>query len=170
MAMLIGMPPHMLGQVDRTTSWGTGIEQQNLGFLTYTFDDWLQHLRGPLDRDAAARQSAVFDTGSLLRTDTAGRMAAYVQGRTGGFITTNEIRARENMPPVDGGDDIAAPLNSAHTGDPAAYGRPGPRPDEGGNDDDLSVRSRRPTSCSARRCRSATCSCARASPAPAARR
>ena len=61
-------------------------------------------------------QSAKFDTTSLQRTDTAGRYAAYVQARTAGLLTQNEIRAKENEPPVTGGDDINAPLNSAHSG------------------------------------------------------
>lgn len=119
MAMLMGVPPHMLGQVDRTTSWGTGIEQQNLGFLTWTLDDWLGTFEDAWSQLLPRGQNAHFDTTSLQRTDTAGRYAGYVQARTGNFLTINEIRAAENKAPVEGGDDINAPLNSAHTDTPA---------------------------------------------------
>ncbi|WKK26560.1 phage portal protein [Streptomyces olivoreticuli] len=124
-AMLYGIPPHMLGQVDRTTSWGTGIEQQSIGFLTYTLADWIGTFEDAWTAMLPRGQAARFDTTALQRTDTAGRYASYVQARTAGLLTQNEIRARENEPPITGGDDINAPLNSAHTGDPE------PAPDTG---------------------------------------
>jgi HK97 family phage portal protein len=117
MSMLFGVPPHMLGQIDRTTSWGTGIEQQAIGFRIWTLDDWLGTFEDAWTTLLPRGQYARLDTTSLERTDTSGRYSAYVQGRTAGLLTQNEIRARENLPPVDGGDDINAPLNSAHAGD-----------------------------------------------------
>jgi HK97 family phage portal protein len=111
-AMLFGVPPHMLGQMDRTTSWGTGIEQQSMGFLTYTLQNWLGRLEEAWDEMLPGPQVSRFDVNALLRTDEAGRYAVYSAARAGAILTTNEIRARENMPPIDGGDDIAAPLNS----------------------------------------------------------
>ncbi|MGW1892138.1 phage portal protein [Streptomyces sp. NPDC002004] len=116
-AMLYGVPPHMLGQVDRTTSWGTGIEQQAIGFRVWTLDDWLGTFEDAWTAMLPRGQSAVFDTTSLERTDTAGRWTWYATARTIGGLTRNEIRAKENLPPVEGGDDIDAPLNSAHSGD-----------------------------------------------------
>ncbi|MDH6123435.1 phage portal protein [Kitasatospora sp. GP82] len=114
-AMTFGVPPHMLGQVDRTTSWGTGIEQQSLGFVRYTLADWFGLLEDAWSAMLPEPQLAQFDVDSLLRTDTAGRFAVYTQARTAGLMTRNEIRAKENMPPVPGGDDISAPLNSSTT-------------------------------------------------------
>ncbi|MGW7424419.1 phage portal protein [Streptomyces sp. NPDC054813] len=127
MAMLYGVPPHMLGQVDRTTSWGTGIEQQAIGFRVWTLDDWLGIFEDAWTGMLPRGQSAVFDTASLERTDTAGRWSWYATARTINGMTQNEIRARENLPPVEGGDDINAPLNSAHSGD-----SPDPTPPDDG--------------------------------------
>src|SRR5690606_31226168 len=31
-----GVPPHMVGHTDKTTSWGSGIESQGIGFVRYT--------------------------------------------------------------------------------------------------------------------------------------
>jgi HK97 family phage portal protein len=115
MAMLYGVPPHMLGQVDRTTSWGTGIEQQAMSFLAYTMGDWLGMFEDAWTAMLPRGQSAICDTRKLSRTDTAGRMSAAVQARTANLKTINELRGDENLPPVEGGDDIHAPLNSAHT-------------------------------------------------------
>lgn len=114
--MLFGVPPHMLGQVDRTTSWGTGIEQQTLGFLKYTVDFWLGVFEDAWSSMLPRPQVARFNRAGLLRTDTAGRYGVYTQARTAAVLTTNEIRALEDYPPVKGGDNIAAPLNSSSTG------------------------------------------------------
>ncbi|MFE8944505.1 phage portal protein [Streptomyces sp. NPDC007856] len=128
MAMLYGVPPHMLGQVDRTTSWGTGIEQQAIGFRVWTLDDWLGTFEDAWTAMLPRGQSARFDTSELERTDTAGRWSWYATARTIGGMTQNEIRAKEGLPPIEGGDDIAAPLNSAHSGDSTPPAPPGDGP------------------------------------------
>jgi HK97 family phage portal protein len=121
-AMLFGVPPHMLGQVDRTTSWGTGIEQQTLGFLKYTLSNWIGIFEECWSAMLPEPQVARFNVGGLLRTDTAGRYAVYTQARNGGLMTIDEIRALEDMPPLPHGQgaDPFAPLNSAHTDTPTA--------------------------------------------------
>lgn len=117
-AMLFGVPPHMLGQVDRTTSWGTGIEQQSLGFLKYTLSNWIGLFEETWSPMLPPKQVARFNVAGLLRTDTAGRYAAYAQARNGAWMTIDEIRALEDMEPLPNGQgaDPFAPLNSAHAG------------------------------------------------------
>jgi HK97 family phage portal protein len=130
-AMLFGVPPHMLGQVDRTTSWGTGIEQQSIGFLKYTLSDWIglfEETWGPM---LPKPQVAKFNVAGLLRTDTAGRYAAYTQARNGGWLTIDEIRALEDNEPLPNGagENPFTPLNSS-SGAPAG-GPPAAEPDPG---------------------------------------
>jgi HK97 family phage portal protein len=122
MAMVFGVPPHMLGQVDRTTSWGTGIEQQSLGFLKYTLSEWVGGFEDAWSAMLPRPQVAKFNLDALLRTDTAGRYAVYTQARNIAALTIDEIRAMEDRPPYpDGkGADPFAPLNSAHTDTPTA--------------------------------------------------
>lgn len=112
MAMLFGIPPHMLGQTDKTTSWGTGIEQQTLGFLTYTLSDWTGRFEDTFSGMLPKPHAAKFNIDAILRSDAAGRYAVYIAARTAGLLTQNEIRALENYGPIEGGDDIAAGLNS----------------------------------------------------------
>lgn len=117
-AMLFGVPPHMLGQVDRTTSWGKGIEEQTLGFIKYTLAAWAQRFEDAWSAMLPTRMQARFDFESLLRPDTSARYASYQIARNASIMTPNEIRQRENLPPVEGGDDLFAPLNSAHATEP----------------------------------------------------
>jgi len=131
-AMLYGIPPHMIGQVDRTTSWGTGIEQQWQGFLQVTLDPWLGGFEDVWSAMLPRGTFAQFDRKALLRTDTAGRWAWYQIARNIAGMTPDEIRGEENLPPLpDGaGRDPFAPLNSAHTTDPGwTPGQPEPEPE-----------------------------------------
>ena len=75
-ARMFGCPPHMIGDVERSTSWGTGIEQQGIGFVTYTmrrwFVRWEQELTRKLISPLEWQQQAIeFLVDGLLRGDTA---------------------------------------------------------------------------------------------------
>lgn len=111
-AMLFGVPPHLIMQTDKTTSWGTGIEQQSMNFLTYTMQWWVGVFEDAFTSALVNGQQAYMDVSALLRTDEAGRYAVYSAARAAAILTTNEIRDREGYAPIDGGDDIDAPLNS----------------------------------------------------------
>lgn len=49
----------------------------------------------------------------LLRGDPEARSRAHWRGRMGGWLSKNEIRADENLPPVENGDELLDPLNMA---------------------------------------------------------
>jgi HK97 family phage portal protein len=110
------IPPHLIGAVDKSTSWGTGIEQQNIGFLTYVlapyFNRWEKALnRSLLTRNEFRTYYVEHSVEGFLRADSAGRAAFYASGAQNGWLTRNEIRKRENLPPKDGGDDLTIQVN-----------------------------------------------------------
>jgi HK97 family phage portal protein len=127
-ATWFGVPPHMVGLTDRSTSWGTGIEQQTLGFFLYTMDDWLVNWEQSYDTQL------LWDTGvtsehtrdAMLRGDTATRFAAYKLGRDMGIYSPNRILRLENQEPRTdpGGDEYLRPLNFAAEGSMDASGNP----------------------------------------------
>jgi HK97 family phage portal protein len=111
-SMMFGVPPHLLMQTDKTTSWGTGIEQQSMNFLTYTLQAWVARFEETFSEFLANGQTAFMDVTELLRTDEAGRYAVYSAARSAALLTQNEIRDREGYEPMDGGDELSVPLNS----------------------------------------------------------
>lgn len=111
-AMLFGVPPHLIMQVDKTTSWGTGIEQQSMNFLTYTLAWWVGLFEDAFTTMLVNGQQAYMDVSAILRTDEAGRYAVYSAARSAALLTQNEIRDREGYAPMDGGDELGVPLNS----------------------------------------------------------
>ncbi|MBP1842003.1 HK97 family phage portal protein [Rhizobium petrolearium] len=105
-----GVPPFMIGHTEKSTSWGTGIEQQTLGFQKFTLRRRLKRIEQALEKqlltpsDRANGITIEFNLEGLLRADSQGR-ARFYQAMTGiGAMTINEVRALENLPRVDGGD------------------------------------------------------------------
>lgn len=105
-----GVPPFMVGHTEKSTSWGTGIEQQTLGFQKFTLRRRLKRIEQAVSKqllsasDRAAGVTVEFNIEGLLRGDTAGRAAFYTAMTQIGAMTINEVRAHENLPPVAGGD------------------------------------------------------------------
>ncbi len=124
-AMFFGVPPHMLGATEKQTSWGSGIEQQGIGFVTYTLNDWLKTWEEAIKRDLLAEREwdtldARFFTQGLMRGDVKARWDAYVKARQWGVMSADEIRALEDMNPrPDGrGGEYAEPPNTAGASEP----------------------------------------------------
>lgn len=112
-ARWFGIPPHLVGDVEKSTSWGQGIEQQNIGFVAYTVRSWLTRLEQRIGWEIVepTTQYAEFLIEGLLRGATGERYAAYATAIQWGWMTRNEARKKENMPPIDGLDDPLTPLN-----------------------------------------------------------
>ena len=123
-ARWFGIPPHMLGEVSGSTSWGTGIEQQSIGFVVYTLRPWLSRFEQRITKEATPTGVyAKFKVEGLLRGDSAARGSFYNTMRMVGAYSANDIRRLEDEPPIDGGDDYLVPLNMAVMGEePAEQG------------------------------------------------
>jgi HK97 family phage portal protein len=121
---VFGIPPHMMGDHEKSSSWGTGIEQITIGFIQFTLNSWLVLFENALSDLLLPRgQYVKFDVDELMRGDQASRWEAYTAGRNAGAINADEIRAREGKPPIpDGkGKIYLQPVNYAPLGyDPAA--------------------------------------------------
>jgi len=115
-ARIFGIPPHMIGDVEKSTSWGTGIEQQSIGFVTYTLKSWLTRTEQRLSMDVLpGGQFAKYDLNNLMRGDSASRSAYYTAMRNMGVLNADEIREEEGRSPLpDGkGQEYLTPLNMA---------------------------------------------------------
>ncbi|QYX58113.1 phage portal protein [Roseovarius sp. SCSIO 43702] len=113
-AMFFGVPPHMIGDTEKSTSWGTGIEQQSIGFVAYTLEDHLTMWEEAIDRDLIGADDTLyarFNRAALVKGDIKARWEAYVKGLQWGVYSPNEIRALEDQNPRDGGDVYYPPPN-----------------------------------------------------------
>jgi HK97 family phage portal protein len=125
---VFGVPPFMIGATDKTTSWGSGIEQQGIAFVKYTLRRHLTPIEQEFNRKLWPSREKYFveyNTAALERGDFKTRMEGYriAIGRAGepGWMKPNEARHLENMEPVAGG-------NQLHTGAPPAQSGNEPAP------------------------------------------
>ncbi len=131
-ARAFGVPPFMIGETEKTSSWGSGIETQGIGFVTYTLSPHTKKIEQEINRKLlqTARFFVEFNFTGLLRADAAARGAYFRQAIGGagqaGWMTQNEVRKLENMPAMPGGDQL-------HTG-MAEPGAADPTKDKAGDD------------------------------------
>jgi HK97 family phage portal protein len=99
----------MLGATEKTTSWGSGIEAQGIGFVTYTLTDWIKTWEESVKRDLLEEREwetvdARFNVNALMRGDFKTRWEGYVKGLQNCVYSPDDVRAMEDMNPrPDGG-------------------------------------------------------------------
>lgn len=113
-ARWLNLPPHFLKDLERATF--SNIEQQSLEFVTHTVRPWVERWEQRLDLvllDESERQEFFFKftLEALLRGDQAARSAFYKALFEMGALSPNDIRSKEDMNPVEGGDQRFVQLN-----------------------------------------------------------
>lgn len=119
LGMFFGVPPHMYGDTEKSTSWGTGIESQTQGFVTFTEEDhfvmWEEGLNGDcLDPDRRREDVGIYvriNRNARVRGDIKTRWESYQKGLQWGVLSPNDVRELEDMNPRDGGDVFYPPPN-----------------------------------------------------------
>ncbi len=104
------VPPHMIGDLERATF--SNIESQNISFAVHTIRPWLVRIEQAVNRalipeNEKGRFYAQFNIDGLMRGDYKSRMEGYAIARQNGWMSTNDIRALENLNPIseeEGGD------------------------------------------------------------------
>ncbi len=101
------VPPFMVGHMDKQSSWASSVEGMNLQWLTNGLRPLLENIEQEISRcllDNDGRYFAEFSVEGLLRADSAGRASYYTTGLQNGWMSRNEVRRLENLPPIPGGD------------------------------------------------------------------
>lgn len=124
-AMFLGVPPHMIGDTEKNTSWGTGIESQTQGFVTFSAEDDLTTWEETINRDLIGDDTSVyarFNRAALVRGDIKARWEAHVKALQWGVMSPNEVRALEDLNPRDDGDIFYPPPNTSGSADTTTKG------------------------------------------------
>ena len=112
-ARIFGVPPHLIGQTDKVTSWGSGVENMGRGFVKFTLQRHLIKFEQEINRKlwpVRSRYFFEFNVAGLERGDLKSENEALriALGRAGepAWMTPNEVRRIKNMPPIDGADQL----------------------------------------------------------------
>jgi len=111
-ARIFRVPPHLIGDLSRATF--SNIEHQALEFVQYTMTPWAERWEASIEADLLLDDEGVeveFDFANLLRGDAQARSSYYASGITNGWLTRNEARLAENLPPLEDLDEPLMPVN-----------------------------------------------------------
>lgn len=97
-ARILGVPPHLLGQTEKVTSWGTGIAEQNRGLARYTLRNYTTPFEQRCSRVLARPRFTEFDFSGLLQAAPEVEIPLLIQQVESGLLTLDEARAIRNMP------------------------------------------------------------------------
>lgn len=92
----------------------SSLEQDNLAFLQETLRPWLIRWEQEINFKLISSLDQLYaehNQDALLRGDTAGRSAFYASALSWGWLSRNDVRALENLPPFEGGDAYMIPKN-----------------------------------------------------------
>ena len=135
-ARWFGVPLAKLQETEKSTSWGTGLEQFNLAYTSDAVAPLCINFEQTISRDlilASDTYFAAFDLKGLVRADFKTRFEAYHTQIADGILSPNEVRELEDMNPREGGDEYretnpapAPEPPSGPSGPPGPPGEPGP--------------------------------------------
>ena len=130
-ARIFGLPPTSVGITDKATYSNT--EQEGRALVQNALGPLAGRIEAAMLRclltDVTRRTLYVeHDLDTLLRGDVAARFEAYRIGREIGAFSPNDIRRRENEPPIANGDVYHQPANWVPLGTVAATPAPAPAP------------------------------------------
>jgi len=134
---LYRVPPHLVGGVETSTSWGTGIAEQNQAFVDNCLMLWMERIEQELWRKLAGGDEDItyrHCVEQLLRGDFPKRAAALEILHRRGIVSDNEWREIDTFNAVPGGDVRHFPLNEGRIdmdGNPVAAPAPAPSPSPG---------------------------------------
>lgn len=104
-ARFFGVPPHLIADASNSTSWGSGLAEQNLAFGQFSLRplcEGIEEAHGRLMTTHGLPDVFLkLNLDALLRASLTDRYASYAVGITNGFLAVDEVRRLEDLPPID---------------------------------------------------------------------
>lgn len=107
-ARAFGVPPHMIGESTKSTSWGSGIEQMGIGFVKYTLGVHLKRFKDELNSKlwSTSRTFTEHNVDSLMAGDSKAQAEYFSKALGGpgtqGWMSVDEVRRLKNLAPMGG--------------------------------------------------------------------
>ena len=113
-ARIFNVPPHMLKDLSKSSF--NNIEMQSQEFVTYTLMPYINRIEAEMNlklfrTNEIGKTFVEFNVNGLLRGDVKSRTEAYKTAITNGYMSINEVRQKENMNSIDGGDKHFMQIN-----------------------------------------------------------
>lgn len=118
-ASFFRVPAYMVGAADKASAWGSGMTELKQSFITFTIAPWLARFQAAISRDLLSPSDrkhyyAEFRTEQFLAANQRERAevwkVALGSSQGPGWMTVNEVRVKENLPEIEGGDKLYEPI------------------------------------------------------------
>jgi hypothetical protein len=112
-ARAFNIPPSRMGVNTPGTRSYSSVEQDAIDFQTVTLAFYVAKIEEAYSRLLILPEQFIkLNMDALVRGDLSSRYSAYSSGLDAGFLTINDVRRREDLPFVDGGDALRVPLEN----------------------------------------------------------
>lgn len=115
-ARILGIPPHLLGQTEKQTSWGTGVAEQNRGLARYTLRNYTTPFEQRCSKLLSNPRFVEFDYKGLLQAAPEVEIPLLIQQVEAGLLTSDEARGIMNLPPLPAGEGTTTEEGTADAG------------------------------------------------------
>ena len=110
-ARFMGVPSVLINDTGAATTWGSGIEQINMGFYKLNLRPYLERIEASMKRWLIPEEDwdkveIEFDFDTLLRADQKTRLESYSTAINSGQMSPDEARAKEGRSKLPGGESI----------------------------------------------------------------
>jgi HK97 family phage portal protein len=106
-ARVFGVPPELIAGEASNSQTYASVEMRGIDFLTFGVRPWLVRLEAAIGSLLPRGQFVRFNPGGLLKATTKESYEALEIGIRSGLLTPNEARAKQDLPPLPGGDQLA---------------------------------------------------------------
>jgi HK97 family phage portal protein len=113
-ARIFNVPPHMLKDLSKSSF--NNIEMQSQEYVTYTLMPYLTRIEQEMNlklfrTNELGKTFVEFNVNGLLRGDVKTRNEAYKTAIQNGYMSINEVRQKENLNSIEGGDQHFIQMN-----------------------------------------------------------
>lgn len=105
-ALIVGVPLYFLG-VETSNRTYSNVEQEGIVLTRFHMNGAIRRFESAFTDCLRPGRTVLADLSDALRADTLTRYQAWALGLQSGFLTPNEVRNREALPPKPGGDVLA---------------------------------------------------------------
>ena len=128
-AVAFGLQPYLLGVPGDSATYAN-VESRMIELREFTLLPWIRRIESTLDAQLPRGTTLKIKTAGLERADTLTRYQAYTLGINGGWLTVDDVRGLEDMPPLEADQPYPADLVlPAPAGATPAPNQPAPSPE-----------------------------------------
>lgn len=115
-ARVLKVPPAILGLNSQGAMAAASVEQQSMWFVRYSLMPMIEKIEEAHSRLLPDRAFIKFNADALLRGDSATQASVYSTAIQAGYMSINDVRRLQDLPPVEGGDTPRVPLANVDLG------------------------------------------------------